>query len=916
MKRPCCVAVASSGAPPEHRAARRVRRRACLTLACVTAALCACTQQSPGDALPAGRAALDGGQTRAAVIHLKNAVSVAPASAQARFLLGQALLQQGDASGALVELERGAALGMPPAQAWPVVARAMLALGQLAPLVAGFDGAELPGEPAAAADLATSVAAAYAAQGQRQQSAAAAQRALSLAPQYAPAELLLARLSAADGQLDAALQQVQGVLARDPGNVLAWQLQGDLLAQNPQQLDDAMAAWRHALSLRPVHSPAHVGLLSVLLMQGQLAAAKTQWKAIQQTVPTDPRTMFFEAQIAYREGDLGRARTLARTLIGHFANNASLQQFLGLVELRMDAPLLAEPPLVKALQLVPESADTRRLLAVAYLKTGQPTRLQEVLEPLLARNDAQALMLLADARLQAGRFDEARAVQLRAQASRPDDARARAALTPASVDPGHIDSAAVRWLPLPGLDSASLADKLEISTLVTRREFDAALDAIARLQSRLPAQPDTALLRGRVQLQRGDPTGARKSFESGLQIAPGHLPTLIALAGLDLDGGRTEAARMRLQALLKKEPANATAMVALADVLERSGERGAQVLTLLADAVRLTPGDPRLRIVHANHLARRGDGRAASAALQDAVNAMPGNPALLQALARVQTANGEHEQALVSLGKLVAAQPGATEPLVSLAQVHVAMGNLGAARRALERALQAQPQALMAQRSLIGLELLDKKPQAALALARQVQRQHAGQGVGQLLEGDVRVSTGDLNGALAAYREGLRHQPLTELAAKTHQVLTVLGQADEARRFADEWQRSHPRDSDFAFHLGNAAQARGDAAAAERLFRATLQLQPLHAMAMNNIAWALLAQGKPGAVDLAQRAVDLLPDNPAALDTLARALLADKQAGRAVVVARKALALAPDNAELRQQLAQAQVLASAPRAPP
>ena len=881
-----------------------------LTGLTVFTTLTGCTEGIPPHPLKAAKRELAAGQPGVAVIHLKNAVRLAPTSPEARLLLGEALLEQGDATGGLVELERSAALGAAPSRVWPLIARAMLALGQLSPLLTRFDAVDLAGQPAAAADLATSVAAAHAAQGQRQPAAAAAQRALAMNPDHAPAQLLLARLAAADGNNASALAQVHALVARQPSNVLAWQLLGDLLTRPPAQPDAALAAWRRALVLRPDHAPAHVGLVSLLIMQGQIKAAKSQLVAMRDALPSDPRTGFLDAQLAYLEGNFPRARTLARTLVVYFPDNASMQQFAGLVELRMGAPLLAEPALIKAQMLAPASADTRRLLAVAYLKTGQPARLQDVLQPLLARGDAQALMLLADARLQAGRFEEARALLLRAQTNRPDDASVRVAQALYSALDGHPEAGAVRLPSLAYIDSDSLADKLLISTLVARRDLDAALAAIDRLQLKQPTQPEAALLRGRVLLLRKDPVGARSSFEQALSLAPAHLPSLTALAALDLGERQPEAASARLLALQKKEPANPAVLVALADVLERSGERRERVRDMLGEAVRLAPGDPQLRILHASHLARSGDGKAASAALQDAAGAMPGNLALLQALAGIQMAEGEHGQALVSASKLVAAQPGATEPLLRLAQVHAAMGKRVAARQALDRALQVHPDALSAQRSLIGLELLDKNPQAALAVARKVQRQRPREGVGHLFEGDVLLSTGDVTGALAAYRDGLRREPLTELAAKTHQLLYAVTRTDEASRFAAEWQRLHPRDADFLFHLGNAAQARGDAVSAERDYRATARLQPLNAMALNNIAWALLAQGKPGAVAPAQKAVDLLPDSAEAMDTLARALLADKQTDRALVAARKALTLAPNNTELHQHLNKVELAAN------
>jgi tetratricopeptide (TPR) repeat protein len=77
-------------------------------------------------------------------------------------------------------------------------------------------------------------------------------------------------------------------------------------------------------------------------------------------------------------------------------------------------------------------------------------------------------------------------------------------------------------------------------------------------------------------------------------------------------------------------------------------------------------------------------------------------------------------------------------------------------------------------------------------------------------------------------------------------------------------------------HLGNGALARGDAAAAEGHFQAAVRLQPLHGLALNNLAVAMLKLQHAGARAFAERAAALLPDNAAVQDTLATARRAER----------------------------------------
>jgi Flp pilus assembly protein TadD len=69
------------------------------------------------------------------------------------------------------------------------------------------------------------------------------------------------------------------------------------------------------------------------------------------------------------------------------------------------------------------------------------------------------------------------------------------------------------------------------------------------------------------------------------------------------------------------------------------------------------------------------------------------------------------------------------------------------------------------------------------------------------------------------------------------------------------------------------------------------------------LAWVLAVQNKPGGVEFAQRAVALMPDKGALVDTLAMALAAEKQFDKALSTQKRAVELSPDDNGLRLNLA-------------
>jgi tetratricopeptide (TPR) repeat protein len=96
---------------------------------------------------------------------------------------------------------------------------------------------------------------------------------------------------------------------------------------------------------------------------------------------------------------------------------------------------------------------------------------------------------------------------------------------------------------------------------------------------------------------------------------------------------------------------------------------------------------------------------------------------------------------------------------------------------------------------------------------------------------------------------------------------------------------------------------------AELRYRKVIALRPDDAAALNNVAWLLVQQGKPGALVLAERANELAPDNPVIMDTLALALAADKQWPQALDWQRKAVDKASEAAQPGYRLGLARLLA-------
>ena len=839
-----------------------------------------------------------------ALLQAKSLLQAHPNQPEARQLLGSLLLETGDPLAAETELRRALELGRGEPEVLPLLARALLASNQAGKLLLQFGQVELPAGRAAA-QLKAALAEAEATLGDLEAARKSLSQALRADPDYEPARLLQARVSAVGGDLPAALSQVEAMLTRQSANADAWVLKGDLLSRLNAGAEAIAQAYQQALTVRADHANAHAALVGHYLAQDQADAARQQLAAMRKLLPKHPQTLLFEGQIALLDGDLARARERFQDLLRVLPEHVQVLQSAGAVELRLNAPVQAEVLLSKAVALAPDSLIARRLLAQSFLAQGQPERALGVLEPLLVRDraDAQALLLAAQSELLLERPAAAAALYDRAAGLKPEDPKIRIALALSRLARGQTEPALAELQAVATQDKGSTADMALIATQLRRKDFAAALRAIDALQGKQPGQPTAWHLRGQVLLQQRQLAQARQAFEQALTLDAGFFPSVGALVGLDFLDQQVDAARDRLLAFVKLRPQLAQPRLALAEIAARTGADRETVSAVLEAGIKANPTDASLRLALVDHHSGSFNPRAAIQAAQLGLAQLPQHFELLQRLGQAQLATAEHLQALTTFNAMATQQPRSPLGPMGLARAQLAGNDPGAAQRSIRRALELAPEDAQVQRLAIRIALRLSKPEQALAIARQQQQRQPDRAAGWLLEGDIQLAQQRWQAAVLALRQAVAKVDPQQAPARLHQALRQAGEQDQALAMATDWTRRHPRDALFRFYLGDVALAQKDLAAAETHYQAVLELMPEHGLALNNLAWLMLAQKRPGALPIAEHAVRVMPDQPALLDTLAQAQAAEQQPEQAVATQQRALRLAPDEPSLRLNLA-------------
>ncbi len=839
-----------------------------------------------------------------AIIQLKAALGKDPKNPEARLLLGSYLLELGNVTQAAIELNKALELGANASEVQPLLAKTLLAQGKTQLLLSQYKAVNFS-DAAANADLKSSVALALATQGDREGALQMVTAALQSNPAHAPAILLLARIKADAGDIPGALEWVGKILAVEPTHLSALLLKGDLQRDGLRDTKAARVTIEQALEGNPRSVQAAVAAIRAAMQAQDIDTARKRLDTLKTIHPLNPQTLFLQAQFAYADGDTAKTRELTQQLLRTMPDDLQVLQLAGMNEMRLNSFNQAEAHLLRVVSAAPQSPLPRQLLARIYNRTGDPAKALAQLKPLIGADstDSKSLTLAGEAFLQSGDALSAEKAFSQAARGNPQATMARSALALTQLGRGNTDAALNELEAAAATDTGVRSNLALIAARTRLNDLPGALKAIDDLEKKQPDRPLALALRATTLLQQRNVAGATEYFGKALKVDPLYFPAAAGLAKIDLAGGRPEGAKKRFEDLVRKDPRNTRALLALADLKAFTGGSKDEVTAALTAAVKAGPEDADARLLLIEHLRKHQDPAAALVAAQDASAALPNNIDILEALGSAQMAAGQEQQAVTTFGRILNVRPDRPEPAMSLADAYMAAKDTEGAKRSLRKALDIRPGYYPAQRGLVTLAVKAKDDQEALRLARAVQKQQPTDAAGYLLEAEVALAKGDAKAAVAPLQAALELDRSSSTAISLHTTLERAGRGADAARLAATWAKDHPRDSGFVFYLGSKALMAGGFSLAESQFQKVLTIQPKHAMALNNVAWLMARTKRPGALALAERAYALLPDEPVVMDTLAYLLALDKQFDRALELQKRALATRPLDEGFRLTLA-------------
>lgn len=707
-----------------------------------------------------------------------------------------------------------------------------------------------------------------------------------------------------DGNLRAAVIELKNALQRNPNNVEARVLLGEVYLR----IGDGASAekeLRAALRAGEDREGLAVPLGQALLLQGRFADLLGE-------IPAEglPAARAFEMLMLRGEAQVRLARY-----------DAARQSYDQAVALRPD-DARGHLGLGRLSLLLKDYAD-------AETRTAEALRLQP--------GYVEARLLQAEVRRQSGATEDAASLfgEVLSAADLSGGARLRALL-------GHASA-----LVALGRDADAEDD----------------LDAVRELA---PGTPLAAYLQAGIEFRRSDLAAARRTLESAGPVLADFPPAQLLFAVVHFASEEIETARVWAVRYLAGQPESLEARKLLGAILLRLDDPK-EALTVLGPARTQAPEDPQVLMLLGTAYLRSGRTEEAAGLLQRAAEIAPEDPRVLGQLALSHIASGRREDAQTALDEsldlgadaasigyaLVFArlQAGEFDAALRAAQelrerfpdnplpahlaggAQVALGDYAAARESFEAVLAMDPAFHQARANLAALMAQDGDLEAAEAEYQKILSLEADHTEALIGMAAVASSRGDeaeterwLRRAVQGAPQALKPtsalanhymalgNPAAAVAAiealssrrpDDPQVLLALARAQEKAGQGEAALRSYERlvrvsdDAPAArLLLAQAQLAAGDLAAAQQSYEDLKDLQPDNPVVWNNLAWLYQQGGDQRALAHGERALELAPGQPAIMDTFGWILLEEGQVARAADLLRQAHEGIPGSAEI------------------
>jgi tetratricopeptide (TPR) repeat protein len=397
-------------------------------------------------------------------------------------------------------------------------------------------------------------------------------------------------------------------------------------------------------------------------------------------------------------------------------------------------------------------------------------------------------------------------------------------------------------------------------------------DALVYGERALALAPDdlgVRLFLGALYRYRGDVDSAVRVLrdENGDPIHP---DAALILFGALTQAERYGEAREVAEWIVAEEPEGVRGVLALADVVERSGDpAGAEAV--LREGLERLPGEPAFYGALAGSRRERGDRVGEIGIYNEVLELYPGDHPTLLLKAEAERVLGREDDARATLEEIETRHPKDLRTVVRIGFIDYEAGNFAAAEERFARVLAAQPTQLEVAYFLGVVQRRMGQGEQARATFERIP-------IGEERYVDARVQIAGIDESEGDYAAALAEVEAARLLAPDNRPLDLYraslqaksGDVDGALAFLEGLLEQNPQDAEVVYNIGVIQGEARNVDQAIHSMQIVLGLNPDHAGALNYLgySWAERGVNLEEAEALIERALQLRPDDGYITDSL------------------------------------------------
>lgn len=846
-----------------------------------------------------------------AVIQLKNAFQENPDLLPALVLLGKAYLKTGNPAAAETSLKEAQALGADVSLIAVPLANAYLVQFKHEQLLSENVPTNIPTQVKSELHLLRARAALETNNQQALNDEIKAVEALT--PVAADLLSLKASLRMRAGKQDEAETLINRLKDLYPEKETTW-LADASLKQLRGQESAALASYAKVVQINTDNLDARIGRLTLLMNRQQEDEIGEDFKALNNTIPSDPRVIYLRAVNLARTGDQsGSSAALSEALnildaLGPevVTRNLQLLMIAGIANYNLNNLEAAREYLEIYAKSAPNELAPQRLLASTYMRQGEFRSAINLLSSMLEYSplNPTLLSMLAEAHSRAGNHQKALYTYEKALNIAENNPQLTTKWAISKLNAGFLEEGLDELERLFQNENSQDYSAMPLATaLLNSGRFDQAVKIARQLVEQDPDNLAKQNLLAVSLIKAGHTDEAKTLFTKLLKTHPDNNAIKRNLAKIALREGKFESAKGMLKEMLANKPKDPELMLEIAQVHEAEGDLS-QALRWAKDAASEAPSVFNINRYLMRLLTLNGDFDEALkvATNQEAIH--PDNLHVLEAQARVLLAAQKKTPLLSLLRRMAVLADFNTQWLWKIGRFQMDVGSLDEASYTLFRGLQGNPDHLPTRILLTEVEISLNRLDLAIERGKQIINDHPNNSEGYRLVGDVRIKRQQFKDAITSYKQALKREPSSLLTLRLFSAQRSAKNDHQAKQTLLNWLQRNPNDYLVKNTLADFYLTTGDYAQAVPIYKTLLAVTAKNPYLHNNIANALYKLGnKEQSLIYAQQAYELAPTDPMINDTLGWLLTGNDNAKQGLAYLREALTRAPENSEIRYHLA-------------